>query len=156
MTPRLVVAADLSESRRAHAERVGFERTVGDWRAVLEDPAVDAVSVTVPNAMHREVAIAAAEAGKHIWVEKPVGRGVEDTEAVAEAVRRAGVLSAVGFCYRFAPAVAARPRADRGGRDRRGHALPRRRSSPTTRTGRTRPPRGGSSAPTPVPARSAT
>ena len=73
VTPRLVVAADISETRRAHAERVGFERTVEDWRAVLEDPAVDAVSITVPNAMHREVAVAAAEAGKHIWVEKPVG-----------------------------------------------------------------------------------
>jgi predicted dehydrogenase len=103
--PRLVVAADISETRRAHAERVGFERTVADWRAVLEDPSVEVVSITVPNAMHREVAVAAAEAGKHIWVEKPVGRGVEDTEAVAEAVRRAGVISGVGFCYRFAPAV---------------------------------------------------
>ncbi len=103
--PRLVVAADISETRRAHAERVGFERTAADWRAVLEDPAVDVVSITVPNAMHREVAVAAAEAGKHIWVEKPVGRGVPDTEAVAEAVRRAGVISGVGFCYRFAPAV---------------------------------------------------
>src|SRR4051794_9530965 len=64
VTPRLVVASDLSAERRAHAERVGFERTVDDWRAVLEDPAVDLVSVTVPNAMHREVAVAAAEAGK--------------------------------------------------------------------------------------------
>jgi predicted dehydrogenase len=106
VTPRLVVASDLSPERRAHAERIGFERTVADWRAVLEDPAVDVVSVTVPNAMHREVATAAAEAGKHVWVEKPVGRGAQDTEAVADAVRRAGVLSAVGFCYRFAPAVA--------------------------------------------------
>ncbi len=103
--PRLVVAADVTPERRAHAERSGFERTVDDWRAVLEDPAVDVVSVTVPNSMHREVAVAAAEAGKHIWVEKPVGRGLEDTEAVADAVRRAGVLSGVGFCYRFAPAV---------------------------------------------------
>jgi predicted dehydrogenase len=106
VTPRLVVASDLSESRRAHAERVGFERTVADWRAVLEDPEVDLVSVTVPNAMHREVAVAVAESGKHIWVEKPVGRGAEDTEAVYEAVRRAGVINGVGFCYRFAPAVA--------------------------------------------------
>jgi predicted dehydrogenase len=106
VTPRLVVAADVSASRRAHAERVGFERTTADWRAVLDDPAVDLVSITVPNAMHREVAVAAAEAGKHIWVEKPVGRGAADTEAVADAVRRAGVINAVGFCYRFAPAVA--------------------------------------------------
>src|SRR3954469_12695341 len=105
-TPRLVVAADISPARRAHAERVGFERTVPDWRAVLDDPAVQAVSITVPNAMHREVAVAAAEAGKHIWVEKPAGRGAADTEAVHDAVRRAGVINGVGFCYRFAPAVA--------------------------------------------------
>ena len=89
-----------------HAERIGFERTVADWHAVLEDPAVDLVSVTVPNAMHREIAVAVAEAGKHMWVEKPVGRGAEDTEAVTDAVRRAGVINGVGFCYRFAPAVA--------------------------------------------------
>ncbi len=85
---------------------MGFGRTVADWRAVLDDPLVDAVSVTLPNALHREVAVAAAQAGKHVWVEKPVGRGLEDTLAVAAAVRAAGVMSAVGFCYRFAPAVA--------------------------------------------------
>jgi predicted dehydrogenase len=106
VTPRLVVASDLSDTRRAHAARIGFERTVTDWRAVLEDPAVDLVSITVPNALHREVAVAAAEAGKHIWVEKPAGRGTADTETVYDAVRRAGVINGVGFCYRFAPAVA--------------------------------------------------
>ena len=48
-----------SEHRRAHAERVGFERTTDDWRAVIDDPAVEVVNITLPNAMHREVAIAA-------------------------------------------------------------------------------------------------
>jgi len=105
LVPQLVVGADVSAERRAHAERVGFERTADDWRAVVEDRAVEAVSITLPNAMHREVALAAIEAGKHVWVEKPVGRGIEDTVAVADAARRAGVLNAVGFCYRFAPAV---------------------------------------------------
>jgi predicted dehydrogenase len=103
--PRLVLAADVSEQRRAHAERVGFEATTADWRAVIDDPRVEIVNVTLPNVMHREVAVAALEAGKHLWVEKPVGRGVEDTAAVAEAARRAGVVTGVGFCYRFAPAV---------------------------------------------------
>jgi predicted dehydrogenase len=103
--PRLLMAADVSEDRRLHAERIGFETTTGDWRAVVEDPRVEVVNVTLPNAMHREVALAALEAGKHVWVEKPVGRGVEDTAAVAEAARRAGVVTGVGFCYRFAPAV---------------------------------------------------
>jgi predicted dehydrogenase len=103
--PRLVIAADVSEERRRHAEHIGYESTTGDWRAVLAHPDVEVVSITLPNAMHREVAVAAAESGKHIWVEKPVGRGVADTTAVAEAARRAGVLTGVGFCYRFAPAV---------------------------------------------------
>jgi predicted dehydrogenase len=103
--PRLVIAADVGEERRAHAERVGFEATSDDWRAVLDHPDVEVVSITLPNAMHREVALAAIAAGKHVWVEKPVGRGVEDTAAVAEAARRAGVVTGVGFCYRFAPAV---------------------------------------------------
>ena len=103
--PRLVMAADVSEERRAHAERVGFETTTDDWRAVIDDPRVEVVNVTLPNVMHREVAVAALEAGKHVWVEKPVGRGLEDTAAVADAARRAGVVTGVGFCYRFAPAV---------------------------------------------------
>jgi predicted dehydrogenase len=105
VSPRLLVAADVSDDRRAHAERVGFERTTGDWRAVIDDPAVEVVNVTLPNAMHREVALAALEAGKHVWVEKPVGLGLEDTAAVAEAARAAPGVTGVGFCYRFAPAV---------------------------------------------------
>ncbi len=104
--PRLVVAADASADRRAHAERIGFERTTDDWRAVIADPEVEIVNVTLPNVMHREVAIAALQAGKHLWVEKPVGRGLDDTRAVAEAARDArGLVTGVGFCYRFAPAI---------------------------------------------------
>jgi predicted dehydrogenase len=103
--PRLLMAADVSEQRRAHAERIGFEVTTADWRAVIDDPRVEIVNVTLPNVMHREVAVAALEAGKHLWVEKPVGRGVEDTAAVAAAARGTGAVTGVGFCYRFAPAV---------------------------------------------------
>src|SRR5215210_999252 len=82
--PRLLMAADVDDDRRRHAERVGFERTTGDWRRVVEDPAVEVVNVTLPNVMHREVALAALAAGKHLWIEKPVGRGLADTAAVAE------------------------------------------------------------------------
>jgi predicted dehydrogenase len=63
------------------------------------------VSVCGPNFVHREVAVAAARAGKHVWVEKPAGRSLADTVEIAEAVRLAGVESAVGFNYRNAPAV---------------------------------------------------
>ena len=61
--------------------------TGGPWWST---PACELVSVTMPNSMHREVALATIAAGKHLWVEKPVGRGVEDTAAVAEAARRRG------------------------------------------------------------------
>ena len=76
--------------------------------------------------MHREVAIAAIEAGKQVWVEKPVGRGLEDTLAVADAARRAGTVNAVGFCYRFAPAVQHARALIEAGETRRGQPLPRR------------------------------
>jgi predicted dehydrogenase len=103
---RLVVAADESEARaRSAVDRLGFERSVTDWREVVEDPAVEAVSVTAPNYLHREVALAAAAAGKHFWCEKPVGRSASETADVAAAAESAGVRTIVGFNYRQAPAV---------------------------------------------------
>lgn len=103
---QLVVAADESEPRaREAAELLGFEEWTTDWRAVVEHPEVEAVSITVPNDLHAEVAVAAAAAGKHIWIEKPVGRLPTDTAEIAGAVSAAGVLSVVGFNYRHAPAV---------------------------------------------------
>ena len=103
---RLVVAADEDPERAAAAVgRLGYERSTGDWREVVADPAVEAISITAPNRLHREVALAAAEAGKHVWVEKPVGRFPAETADIAAAVERAGVRSLVGFNYRHAPAV---------------------------------------------------
>ena len=103
---RLVVAADESGSRASEAvERLGYERATTDWRSVIDDPEVEAVSVTVPNRLHREIALAAAAAGKHIWLEKPAGRFPHETADIAAAVQRAGVRSLVGFNYRHAPAV---------------------------------------------------
>ena len=66
---------------------------------------IDVVSVTGPNFIHREVAVAAAEAGKHVWVEKPAGRNAAETRAIRDAVRANGVQSAAGFNYRNVPAV---------------------------------------------------
>jgi predicted dehydrogenase len=103
---RLVVAAD-EDGGRAHAavDQLGYERSVDDWRAVVADDAVEAISIATPNRLHREVALAAAEAGKHVWIEKPVGRIPAETAEIAAAVERTGVRSLVGFNYRHAPAV---------------------------------------------------
>ncbi|HLF00127.1 MAG TPA: Gfo/Idh/MocA family oxidoreductase [Gaiellaceae bacterium] len=103
---RLVVAADESDSRSGAAvHELGFERSTAHWRDVVENPEVEAVSITVPNDLHLEVATTAASAGKHIWIEKPAGRFPRETAEIAAAVERAGVRSIVGFNYRHAPAV---------------------------------------------------
>lgn len=107
LRPRLVAVADpADDGRRDEAVAAyGFEVSSPDWRDIVGRDDVGAVSVTGPNFVHREVAVAAAEAGKHVWVEKPVGRGAAEARAVADAVHASGVQSAVGFNYRNAPAV---------------------------------------------------
>jgi predicted dehydrogenase len=107
VVPELVAVADDVPGRAvAAAAQFGFASAVQDWRAVLADPRVHAVSVTAPNWLHREIGIAVAESGRHLWIEKPVGLTADDARAVSAAVRAAGVQSTVGFNYRNAPAVA--------------------------------------------------
>ncbi len=104
--PRLVHAADTAPARAQEAVDVlGYERASADYHEVLNDPEVDVVSICAPNFLHAEIAIAAAAAGKHFWIEKPVGRGEEETRAVSTAAAEAGVVSSIGFNYRHAPAI---------------------------------------------------
>ncbi|MFD8305523.1 Gfo/Idh/MocA family protein [Streptomyces sp. NPDC059690] len=108
LRPRLVtVAEDVPGRAEEAAARFGFDSATRDWREVARDPRVRAVSITAPNFLHRAIGVAMAEAGKHIWIEKPVGLSAADARAVADAVARAGVQGAVGFNYRNAPAVEA-------------------------------------------------
>jgi len=104
LRPELIAVADPEPDRRADAQlRYGFPDAVANWQALLDDPRIQAVSITAPNALHRELGVSCARAGKHIWIEKPVGLVAADAVAVAEAA--AGVQTAVGFNYRNAPAV---------------------------------------------------
>lgn len=106
LRPRLVVAADTEPSRAGYAVDVlGYESGVTDYREVLAHPDVDVVSICAPNFLHAEMGVAAARAGKHFWIEKPVGRGYDEALTVADAAREAGVVTSVGFNYRHAPAV---------------------------------------------------
>lgn len=106
LRPRLVVCADDVEHRaQAGSAKLGFERSTTDWRGVVEDPDVEVISITTPNYLHLEIARAAAEAGKHILCEKPVGRNPDETATIEAAARKAGVLSFVGYNYRWAPMV---------------------------------------------------
>jgi predicted dehydrogenase len=104
--PHLVIAADSDETRARQAvDEVGFAGWTRDWREVVAHPEVEAISITAPNALHREVALSAAAAGRHVWIEKPVGRLPQETADIAAAIEDAQVMSVVGFNYRHAPAV---------------------------------------------------
>jgi len=106
LAPELVVVADPEQERLDDAvSRFGFEAATASWQDVLTDDRVGAVSVTAPNFLHREIGEAVARAGRHLWIEKPVGLTAADAEGVAAAVSASGVASAVGFNYRNAPAV---------------------------------------------------
>jgi predicted dehydrogenase len=104
--PELAMVAEADADRGALAVgRYGFAATTTRWMDVIDDPSIGVVSVTAPNSLHRQIGVAVAEAGKHLWIEKPVGLSADDARAVATAVRSAGVQAAVGFNYRNAPAV---------------------------------------------------
>jgi len=106
LAPELVVVADPESTRTEDAiNRYGFQSAVAEWRDVLADDRVRLVSVTAPNFLHREIGTAVAQAGKHLWIEKPVGLDADDASTVAAAVGAAGIQSTVGFNYRNAPAV---------------------------------------------------
>jgi predicted dehydrogenase len=104
--PRLVVISDTVEARRTEAvEGFGFETSTADWHDVIAHPAVDVVVVTAPNMLHLPIVEAATAAGKHVLCEKPVGGTPEQTARAELAARRAGVVSGVGYNYRWAPLV---------------------------------------------------
>ena len=102
--PRLVVCMDESPSQVERAKTLyGFERGTTTWQEVIEADDVDLVMISSPNATHAQFAQAAAEAGKNVFCEKPVGRSPEETRRIADSASRNGVRSMVGYVYRWAP-----------------------------------------------------
>jgi predicted dehydrogenase len=98
--PRLVHLAEVDQGMADRkAAEFGFARASGDWRALIADPEVEVVSVTTPNAFHAEMAIAALEAGKHIWCEKPMAGALADAERMAAAARASGRVAVLGYNY---------------------------------------------------------
>jgi len=87
------------------ARRWRYARWSTDWRSVIDDPEVEVVDITGPNGLHREVALAAAAAGKHVGCEKPLGRSAAEAAEIAAAVAGAGLQSNCNFQYRHNPAV---------------------------------------------------
>jgi predicted dehydrogenase len=104
--PELVICSDVLPARADEAlGSFGYRRATGDWRRVVDDADVDAVVIAAPNSLHLEVIEAAAEAGKDIFCEKPVGGTLAETASAEGAARRAGAITGVGYNYRWAPLV---------------------------------------------------
>lgn len=87
-------------------DRLGWRQTATDWREVVADPAIDIIDITTPNDTHSEIAIAAAQHGKAVLCEKPLAMNVVECEAMAAAVKKAGVVNMVCQNYRRIPAIA--------------------------------------------------
>jgi predicted dehydrogenase len=81
------------------ARRLGFRRATADWRQLVQDPAVDLVDITAPTAAHREIAIAALAAGKHVYCEKPLALTAAEARGLAARAAKTGVVTMVGFNY---------------------------------------------------------
>jgi len=104
--PRLIAICGRTEEAVAEAaRRYGFETYYTDWKKLIADERIEIVDNCLPNNMHAEPCIAAAEAGKNVLCEKPLAATLEDARAAYEAVEKAGVKNMVAFNYRFVPAI---------------------------------------------------
>ena len=104
--PRLVSIAGRNEEAVAEAaRRYGFEGYVTDWRELVQDERIALFDNSGPNNLHTEPSIAAAEAGKHVICEKPLGRDANESHEAWQRVDAAGVKHMCAFNYRFVPAV---------------------------------------------------
>ena len=100
-----VLCARNAEKARPFAQQWGYREVETDWRKLLQRSDVDAVDICTPNHLHKEIAIAAAKAGKMILCEKPLAMNVAEGEEMCEAVEKAGVANTVWYNYRRIPAV---------------------------------------------------
>lgn len=90
---------------RAFAGQWGYEDVETDWRALIKRDDIDLIDICVPNDLHKEIAIAAAKAGKIVVTEKPLSRTTAEGKAMVKAVESAGVANLVCYNYRRVPAV---------------------------------------------------
>lgn len=98
--PRLVHLAEANaELAQSRATEFGFDKATADWRVLIADPEVDVVSITTPNQFHAEMAIAALEAGKHVWCEKPMAPAYGQAERMADAAGQSGKIAILGYNY---------------------------------------------------------
>ena len=99
-----VADTDLAAAHVA-ARAFGFAHATADWRDITRNPEIDIVSITAPNALHKEMSLAAIAAGKHVYCEKPLAPLADDAREMADSAERAGIRTQVGFNYLCNPMV---------------------------------------------------
>jgi len=105
-SPVLKVACDVDEQRGSDlAKRWGWEESVGDWKQVVERKDIDIIDVCTPTYLHKDIVLASAQNGKHIFCEKPIALSYAEAREMYEAAEKAGVLHYLNHNYRRAPAV---------------------------------------------------
>src|SRR5258706_2117072 len=97
-----VASRDLGRAK-AYAQERDIPRVFGSYEAMLADPDVDVIYNPLPNSMHTEWTIKAAQAGKHVLCEKPLANTVEEVDEITEAAKKAGVVVMEAFMYRHHP-----------------------------------------------------
>ncbi|HEY1696200.1 MAG TPA: Gfo/Idh/MocA family oxidoreductase [Polyangiaceae bacterium] len=102
----VAIAARDEAKARAFAKRHGIDRVLASYDALVDDPAIDAVYVPLPNSLHARWAIRALEAGKHVLCEKPVASNAAEAEHMAEVAGRTGRVLMEAFHWRFHPLAA--------------------------------------------------
>jgi predicted dehydrogenase len=107
LKPVMKVACDLDKAETAaFADKWGWQTVETDWRKVVERPDVDIVDICVPSYLHQEIAVAAAQNGKHVFCEKPISLTLAGAMEMYAAAEKAGVLHYLNHNYRRVPAVA--------------------------------------------------
>lgn len=99
-----MLATSTDGGAREHARAWGWRRSTGDWRTLVDDPAIEAVVIATPPRTHLPMCIAAIAQGKHVFCEKPLGCSPAESRQMADAANRAGVANMVGFNYIRTPA----------------------------------------------------
>ena len=97
---KLAKIADASNDlAKKAATEMGFDHYTGNWKDLIVDPEIDVINITSPNSYHKEMALAAIQAGKHVYCEKPLATCSKDAKEMSDAAQVAGVRTQVGFNY---------------------------------------------------------
>lgn len=87
------------------SKQFGWEEYITNWKDLLDREDIDLIDINAPSNMHKEIMIAAAQAGKHVYCEKPLALTLKDSREMLEVAEQTGIKHMVGFNYRFTPAV---------------------------------------------------